>query len=38
MATLASKRMLDSAGVKYIRLRPQRDSITLNFIPEEEQK
>ena len=38
MATLASKRMMESAGVRYIRLRPQRDSITLSFIPEEEQK
>ena len=37
MATLASKRMMDSAGVKYIQLRPQRESITLSFIPEEEQ-
>ena len=36
MSTLASKRMMDSAGVKYIRLRPTIPSITLDFIPEEE--
>ena len=36
MSTLASKRMMDSAGVKYIRLRPAIPSITLDFIPEEE--
>ena len=34
--TLASKRMLDSAGVKYTRLRPSISSITLDFIPEED--
>ena len=33
--TLASKRMLDAAGVRYTQLRPNMDSITLCFIPEE---
>ena len=37
MATLASKRMLDAAGVKYTQLTPSVESITLNFIPEEDQ-
>ncbi len=36
MSTLASKRMLDAAGVKYRQLRTNLDSITLDFIPEEE--
>ena len=36
MATLASKRMLTSAGVKYTQLHPSLDSITLDFVPEEE--
>jgi hypothetical protein len=36
MATLASKRMMDSAGVKYTQLRTNLKSITLDFIPEEE--
>ncbi len=36
MATLASKRMLDAAGVKYTRLRPEHSSITLDLVPEEE--
>ena len=36
MATLASKRMLTSAGVKYTQPRPSLDSITLDFVPEEE--
>ena len=36
MSTLASKRMLDSAGVKYQQLRTGIQSITLDFIPEEE--
>lgn len=31
----ASKRMLDSAGVKYTQLHPSIPSITLDFIPEE---
>ena len=38
MSTLASKRMLQSAGVTFTQLRPSRDSITLSFIPEEERK
>ena len=38
MATLASKRMLMSAGVKFTQLKTKLDSITLNFIPEENRK
>ncbi len=34
--TIASKRMLDAAGVRYTRLRTQIKSITLDLIPEEE--
>ncbi len=34
--TLASKRMLDAAGVKYTQLRTKVKSVTLDFIPEEE--
>ena len=34
--TLASKRMLEAAGVKCQRLRTQLKTITLDFIPEEE--
>jgi dCMP deaminase len=34
--TLASKRMLDAAGVRYTQLKPSMDSITLNFIPDED--
>ena len=33
--TIASKRMMDAAGVRYTQLKPSMDSITLNFIPEE---
>ena len=33
---LASKRMLDAAGVKYTRLRTDVKTITLDFTPEEE--
>ena len=33
---VASKRMLDAAGVKYTRLCPERGSITLDFVTEEE--
>ena len=33
--TIASKRMLDAAGVRYTQLNPTMDSITLSFIPEE---
>ena len=36
MSTLASKRMMDSAGVKYIQLCTNLKEITLDFIPEEE--
>ena len=35
LGTMASKRMLDAAGVKYTRLVPTLESITLDFIPEE---
>jgi len=38
LSTLASKRMMDSAGVRYTRLTPEHDSITLDFIPEENKK
>ena len=38
MLNLASKRMLQSAGVKFTQLRPQRDRIVLDFIPEEERR
>ena len=34
-STLASKRMLDAAGVRYTQLRPSISAITLDFIPEE---
>ena len=36
MLNLASKKMLDAAGVKYTKLTTSLDSITLDFIPEEE--
>ena len=36
LSTLASKRMMDSAGVKYIQLRTRLKEIVLDFIPEEE--
>ena len=36
MATLASKRMMMSAGVKFTQLRTNIKSITLDFTPEEE--
>ncbi len=35
-ATIASKRMMDAAGVKYTRIRPRMKEITLDFTPEEE--
>ena len=38
MATLASKRMMDAAGVKYTQLRTNVKEITLDFIPEEDKK
>ena len=34
-STLASKRMLASAGVKCTQLKTSLDSITLDFVPEE---
>ena len=34
--TIASKRMMDAAGVKYTQLRTRLKSITLHFVPEEE--
>ena len=37
MLNLVSKRMLDAAGVKYTQLTTSIDSITLSFIPEENQ-
>ncbi len=37
MGNLASKRMLIAAGVKFTQLHPSRESITLSFIPEENQ-
>ena len=33
--TIASKRMLDAAGVRYTQLKPSMESITLSFVPEE---
>ena len=38
MATLASKRMLMSAGVTFTKLKTNLDAITLSFIPEEDRK
>ena len=38
MLNLASKRMLDAAGVKYSRLETSMDSITLDFVPAELKK
>ena len=38
MLNLVSKRMLDAAGVKYTQLRTRLESITLDFIPEEEKR
>ena len=38
MSTLASKKMMDSAGVKYTQLRTDLKEITLDFIPEEERQ
>ena len=35
LGTMASKRMLDAAGVTYTRLVPTLETITLDFIPEE---
>ena len=33
---MASKRMLDAAGVKRTQLKPSIDAITLDFVPEED--
>ena len=38
LATMASKRMMDSAGVRYIQMRTGIKSITLDFTPEEERQ
>ena len=38
MGNLASKRMLDAAGVKYTKLKPEHDAITLDLVPEEDKK
>ena len=38
MLNLVSKRMLDAAGVTYTQLKTNLDSITLDFIPEENKK
>lgn len=35
-ATVASKRMMDAAGVKHTQIRPRMKEITLDFTPEEE--
>ena len=35
MLNLVSKRMISAAGVKYTQLKPSVDSITLDFVPEE---
>ena len=35
LGTMASKRMLDAAGVTYTRLVPTLKTITLDFVPEE---
>ena len=35
LGNLASKKMLDAAGVSYTRLVPTTESITLDFVPEE---
>ena len=36
MGNIASKRMLDAAGVKYTKLQTELDGLTLSFIPEED--
>lgn len=38
MLNLASKRMLTSAGVEFTQLKFDRESITLDFVPEEDRK
>ena len=37
-STIASKRMMDAAGVKYTQLKPNLTSLTLDFVPEEDKK
>jgi dCMP deaminase len=36
MGNLASKRMLDAAGVKYTKLKMEHQAITLDFVAEED--
>ena len=36
LGTMASKRMLDAAGVKYSPIRTEHKSITLDFVPDED--
>ena len=36
MGNLASKRMLSAAGVKYTKLKPEHETITLDFVAEED--
>ena len=38
MLNMVSKKMLDAAGVKYTKLTTSLESITLDFIPEEDKK
>ena len=38
MMNLVSKRMLDAAGVKYVRLETDIETLTLDFVPEENRK
>ena len=38
MLNMVSKKMLDAAGVKYTKLTTSLESITLDFIPEEDRK
>jgi dCMP deaminase len=38
LGTMASKRMLDAAGVKYSQLKTDMEQITLSFIPPEKKK
>ena len=38
LGTMASKRMLDAAGVTYRQLRPSMDTITLDLVPPEAKK
>ncbi len=38
MSNLASKRMLGAAGVNYIRMQTGLESLTLSFVPTEDQK